>query len=171
MFLTNFVVSWSPTIKWDICEIKQVHQKFGCISRIAYLSVKVFVVSCWKSAKFWKVRVAVEGSEFQFLFRFLNCSAGTKVTAVWSSLNICWSFSSPLDLSRIILSNLRRRKTKKGKEENIWKRKSFFLQRRRKRRNIFGEGKYLSGGGEEKGRKSIGEGKCHDGRTHGIVKR
>ena len=32
-------------------------------------------------------------------------------------------------------------------------------------------GKYLSGGGEEKGRKSIGERKCHDGRTHGIVKR
>ena len=49
--------------------------------------------------------------------------------------------------------------------------KSIFLQRRRKKRKIFGEGKYLSGGEEEKGRMSMEEGKCHDGRTHGIVKR
>ena len=59
----------------------------------------------------------------------------------------------------------RRRKTKKEKEENV------FLQRRRKKRKIFGEGKYLSGGEEEKGRISMEEGKFHDGRTHGIVKR
>ena len=34
-------------------------------------------------------------------------------------------------------------KTEKKKEENIWKRKAYFWLRRRKRRKIFGEGKYL----------------------------
>ena len=39
------------------------------------------------------------------------------------------------------------RKTEKEKEEDIWRRKIYFLQRRskqrRKRRKIFGEGKYF----------------------------
>ena len=56
----------------------------------------------------------------------------------------------------------RKRKTEKEKEENIWKRKTYFFlvekKRTRKRGKIFGEGKYilfLSGMKTEKERREI----------------